>query len=71
MVRKEDDGSSASMVVRLWPIGSISGRPVSGNREKIQLKNDMLGVIGMSLESVVMLDFDGKRHIVDDWNDEF
>ena len=71
MARKEDDGSSASMVVRLWPIGSISGRPVSGNREKIQLKHDMLGVIEMSLESVVMLDFDGKRHIVDDWNDEF
>ena len=71
LARIDDGASAASMVARLWPIGSISGRPESGNRDKIQLKHPLLGLIGLSLESVVMLDFDGSKHLVDDWDDEF
>jgi hypothetical protein len=59
------------MVVRLSPIGLITGRPESGCREKIQMKHSLLGVIGLSLESAVMLDFDGSKHAVDDWDDKF
>jgi len=71
LVRSDDDGSSASMVVRLSPIGLITGRPESGCREKIQMKHSLLGLIGLSLDSAVMLDFDGSKHAVDDWDDKF
>ena len=71
IARKDEDGSTASMAVRLWPIGVISGRPVSGNREKLEIRHPLLGLCGLSLESAVMLDFDGSRHVVDDWDDEF
>jgi len=71
LARKSDEGSAASMVVRLSPIGSITGQPESGNREKIEIRNPLLGVIGLSLESAVMLDFNGTKQVVDDWDDEF
>jgi hypothetical protein len=35
------------------------------------MKHSLLGLIGLSLDSAVMLDFDGSKHAVDDWDDEF
>lgn len=71
LTRKADEASSGSMVLRLSPIGSISGRPQSGDHGKIEMRHPLLGLLGVSLESAVMLDFDGSRHVVDDWDDEF
>ncbi|MEY5020167.1 MAG: hypothetical protein RLZ22_1255 [Verrucomicrobiota bacterium] len=71
LARKEEDGSTASMAVRFSPMGVISGRPVSGNDDKIEIMHPLLGSCGLSLKSAAMLDFDGSKHAVDDWDDEF
>jgi len=71
LLRKADEATSGSMVLRFSPIGSISGRPQSGDRGKIEMRHPLLGLLGLSLESAVMLDFDSSRHVVDDWDDEF
>lgn len=51
-------------------LGLVNGDR-SGNREKIQMRHSLLGAIGLSLESAVMLNFDGSKYAVDDWDDEF
>lgn len=71
LVEKPEDASTGSLVVRLAPIGSISGRPESGEGGRLVMKHPVMGAIDLSLESAVMLDFNGSKHLIDDWDGEF
>lgn len=59
------------MVVRLSPIGSISGRPVSGDAAAITLANPALGEIRLSMDPAVMLEFNASNQLTDDWDADF
>ena len=60
-----------NFVVRLSPVGSISGRPVSGDGSMIGIINPIAGELNLSLESAVMLDFNSSKQIIDDWDADF
>lgn len=71
LMEKPEEASAGSLVVRFAPIGSISGRPESGERGRLVMKHPVIGAIDLSLESAVMLDFNGSKHLIDDWDGEF
>lgn len=60
-----------SMVVRLSPIGRISGKPVAGDAGALTLNHPALGGIRLSMDSAVMLEFNASNQIVDDWDADF
>ncbi len=60
-----------NLVVRMHPVGSISGRPVSGDAGMLGLTSPLLGELNLSLESAVMLDFNSSNQIIDDWDADF
>lgn len=59
------------LVVRLNPIGAISGKPRSGDAAALALVHPVVGEINLSLESAVMLDFNPSNQIIDDWDADF
>ncbi len=65
------DEPAENFVVRLSPVGSISGRPVSGDGSMIGIVNPIAGELNLSLESAVMLDFNSSKQIIDDWDADF
>lgn len=67
----ETDAPADSLVVRLNPIGSISGRPVSGDATTLELLSAIAGPIQLSLNSAVMLDFNSSNQTIDDWDADF
>jgi hypothetical protein len=71
LVNKPEDALTGSLVVRFAPIGSISGRPESGESGRLVMKHPVMGAIDLSLESAVMLDFNGSKHLIEDWDGEF
>ena len=60
-----------NLVVRMHPIGSISGRPVSGDAKALGMVSPLLGELNLGLESAVMLDFNSSNQIIDDWDADF
>lgn len=60
-----------NMVVRLSPIGGISGKPVAGDAKALTLANPAFGEIRLSMDSAVMLEFNASNQIVDDWDADF
>lgn len=60
-----------NFVVRMHPIGSISGRPVSGDQNMLGIVSPLLGELNVSLDSAVMLDFNSSNQIIDDWDADF
>lgn len=68
---KEAEPASDNLVVRLSPLGQISGRPLAGNGSSIRLLSPVCGEINLNLESAVMLDFQNTNNIIDDWDAEF
>jgi hypothetical protein len=60
-----------NFVVRMHPVGSISGRPVSGDANMLGMVSPLLGELNLSLESAVMLDFNSSNQIIDDWDADF
>ncbi len=63
--------SANGIVVRLSPLGRITGRPLSGHASGIRLLHAVAGEMEFNLESAVMLDFQPSNNIIDDWNSEF
>ena len=63
--------SADSVVVRLSPLGQITGRPLSGGPSSIRLLHSVAGEMNFNLESAVMLDFQPSHNMIDDWNSEF
>ncbi|MES2439245.1 MAG: hypothetical protein V4584_09260 [Verrucomicrobiota bacterium] len=68
---KETDPAADNLIVRLSPLGRISGRPLSGNANSIRILNPICGEMNLTLESAVMLDFQNSNTIIDDWDAEF
>ena len=60
-----------NFVVRLGPIGTISGLPVSGDKSVIEILSPVMGPVSLSLDSAIMLDFNSTNQIIDDWDEDF
>jgi hypothetical protein len=65
------DAPEDNLLVRLNPIGSISGRPIHGDGSSIGLISPIVGEVNLSLESAVMLDFNASNQFIDDWDADF
>lgn len=70
-VARSDHASAGLMVMRFAPIGVISGKPEYEDAKRIAIKHSIFWVLDLSLESAVMLDFTGSKHLVDEWDGEF
>lgn len=61
---------AGDLIIRLSPLGRISGRPISGDAGTIRLISSVCGEIQCTLEAAVMLDFQPSNTIVDDWESD-
>ena len=68
---KESEIPADNVIVRLCPLGQVSGRPLSGNASSIRTSNPIYGELDLNLESAVMLDFQPSNNLIDDWDAEF
>ncbi|MEO5712335.1 MAG: hypothetical protein ABIT37_02515, partial [Luteolibacter sp.] len=68
---KETEPPADSVIVRLSPLGQVSGLPLSGDGSSIRLLHPFAGELDFNLDSAVMLDFQPSNNIIDDWNSEF
>jgi hypothetical protein len=66
----EQDPKS-SVKVRFYPLGSISGKLVSGDPNKITINHPSIGDVNIDLTSAFMLEFKPAQSYLDDWNAEF
>ena len=60
-----------NLLVRFSPVGSLSGRPLGGDRNLIRLENPLIGNMAVSLDAATMLDFNPSHIIIDDWDNGF
>jgi hypothetical protein len=58
-------------VLRLAPIGAISGQPVPGEGPALGIMSPIMGRIELSLEPAVMIEFNAQSQSIDDWNADF
>ncbi|NQX01595.1 hypothetical protein HQ447_13120 [bacterium] len=68
---KVSEPPADNLIVRLSPLGQVSGRPLSGNASAIRISNPLYGELDFNLESAVMLDFQPSNNTIDDWDVEF
>ncbi len=68
---KETESPADSVIVRLSPLGQVTGRPLAGDGSSIRMLHSSAGEIDVNLESAVMLDFQPSNNIIDDWNSDF
>ncbi len=68
---KETASAANDLIVRLSPLGQVSGKPLSGNASAIRILSPICGEINFNLESAVMLDFQHSNNIGDDWDAAF
>lgn len=71
LLAKESEPTGDTVMVRMGPLGRISGKPLSGNGKNIRLSNPICGEMNFNLESAVMLDFQNSNNIIDDWDAAF
>lgn len=57
-----------NVLIRMAPIGSISGTPVSGDADKLQILSPVMGDVSLSTDSAVMLEFNTSNQIIDTWD---
>ena len=62
---------SGEMKVRLFPLGRISGQPLSGDGKRLRILNGSVGELELNLDYAAMLDFRGTESFLDDWDVEF
>ncbi|HSP42134.1 MAG TPA: hypothetical protein VLO11_04635 [Luteolibacter sp.] len=63
--------TGSSILVRMGPMGAISGAPVGGDRKSIELLNSSAGKIGLSLDPVTLIDFNPSHIAIDEWSHDF
>jgi hypothetical protein len=68
---KAEESNDERIIVRLDPIGNISGRPLSGDAGSLKLLSPYAGEITLKLESAVILDFQPSNNFLDDWDPQF
>lgn len=60
-----------NVLVRLNPIGLLSGRPVSGDGTTLGIVSPIIGDLNLSLDSAVMLEFNASNQFINDWDADF
>jgi hypothetical protein len=65
------DAPGDGVLVRMAPIGLISGRPLAGDGATLGILSPILGELNLSLDSAVMLDFNSSNQIIDAWDADF
>lgn len=68
---KPAEPSGGEMTVHLYPLGRVSGKPVTGARGEIRLMTRSAGEWNVGLGSAVMLDFNPSNSFLDDWDVQF
>ena len=68
---KESEPAADNLIVRLSPLGQVSGRPLSGDASSIRISNPIYGDLDLNLESAIMLDFQPSTNAIDDWDADF
>ena len=70
-LEKSEDLSGDSLIVRLYPIGRISGKALGGDDKNLLFLNAAAGEIDLNLDSAVMLEFEPSGSFLDDWDVDF
>ncbi|MFK7851657.1 MAG: hypothetical protein AB8D78_11830 [Akkermansiaceae bacterium] len=70
-IKKVEEMDSDSIKVRFYPIGTLTGKPVSGDSGKLQMVSGAAGEIDINLDSAVMLEFRSSGSYLDDWDTDF
>ena len=68
---KESEPAADNLIVRLSPLGQVSGRPLSGDASSVRISNPIYGDLDLNLESATMLDFQPSTNAIDDWDADF
>ncbi len=63
--------AAENLTIRFSPMGTISGRPQSGDGAVLQIDSPILGKLKVLTESAVFLDFNASKQKIDDWYVEF
>jgi len=65
------DPVAGNIVVRIDPLGRVSGKPISGDARKLRLATPYAGEIDVNLDQAVILDFEPSTNYLDDWDQPF
>jgi hypothetical protein len=68
---KAEESNDERIIVRLDPIGNITGKPLSGDANTLKILSPYAGEISLKLESAVILDFQPSNNFLDDWDPQF
>jgi len=68
---KTSEPPADNVVLRLAPIGAISGQPVPGEGPALGIISPIMGRMDLSLEPSVMIEFNAQSQPMDDWNADF
>ncbi len=60
-----------NMVIRLAPIGAISGVPISGDGNTLEILSPIMGEINLSTAPAIMLEFNASNQLIDSWDADF
>lgn len=60
-----------NIIIRLAPIGAISGIPVSGDGTTLEILNPIMGEMNLSTAPAVMLEFNASNQFIDSWDVDF
>jgi hypothetical protein len=61
----------SGILLRMGPIGAISGTPVSSDPNTIEIINPSAGKMQISFKPVTLIDFHPNHVTIDDWNYDF
>lgn len=70
LAEKEAEATD-SIMVRLHPLGRITGKPLSGDQVNLKMLSSCAGEMDIKLDSAVMLEFEETESFLDDWDLEF
>lgn len=65
------DPPENNMLVRLGPIGAVSGQALAGDAGTLGILNPVIGALMISTEHVSMIDFNSSSQPINDWNADF
>jgi hypothetical protein len=65
------DAAPSGILMRMGPIGAISGTPIRSGPGFIELLNPNTGKIQISLKPVTLIDFNPSHIVIDDWSHDF
>ncbi len=70
-VAEAPNAPSDEMKTRLYPLGRITGQPLTGDAGNLRVLSGTMGEIDINLDYAVMLEFQQTESFLDDWDAEF